>query len=342
LHHISIATPYDPLYFHGYSELEMETRTQAHTQNTPPPRLLCLVGDIRNPWLATALAILGSSSVYILLHFLLHLSLPLTTGVFISATIPLLIGHPFFLLISAQNRRIRRQNHQLKALNEQKNVLLSLIAHDMRSPLAQLKQTLDFAAEDSDYAKEARADFPAINQRVGKTLQLLDNLLTWSRDSFQPEAGATEKVSVYSLIDDLNEQLRENLQDKQLTLRNHVDRGLTLHTRADLLKLVLRNLITNAIKYTPEHGLIDINCHLDGQKLCLSVSDNGIGMDEQSLGKLFGNGRINTQPGTQGETGSGIGLLLSKQLLHSIGGQIRAESRLGQGSRFHICLPQRL
>jgi two-component system sensor histidine kinase/response regulator len=310
-------------------------------EDTQPPRLICLAQAIRNPWLATVVAASGSVAFYIFIHYLLHLPISLTTGIFISIIIPFIIGHPIFVLVSAQNSHICKQNHQLKELNEQKNVLLSLIAHDMRSPLAQLKQTLDFAAEDSDYAKEAVADFPAINRRVDKTLGLLDNLLTWSRGAFHANTGAVEEVALSSLIDDLAEQLQEPLQEKQLVLHNHIDAPLTLHTRADLLKLVLRNLISNAIKYTPEHGHIDIDCQAEGRGLCLSVSDNGVGMDDKTLGKLFGSERISTQPGTRGETGSGIGLLLCKQLLHSIGGSIRAESQPGQGSTFHVCLPRR-
>jgi signal transduction histidine kinase len=308
-------------------------------EETRPPRLICLGRAIRNPWVATAMACLGSDAIYILLYYLLHLPLPLHTGIFISTLIPLIIGYPIFMLISEQNRHIRSQNRRLHELNEQKNVLFSLIAHDMRSPLAQLKQSLDFAAEDSDYAREAVEEFPAITRRVDKTLGLLDNLLTWSRGSLQQDSDDAREVAIQPLIDDLTEQLREPLQEKHLTVQNGITGCVTLSTRVDILKLVLRNLITNAIKYTPEHGYIDVSCHQGKHQLCLTIKDNGIGMDEQTLGKLFGRERITVQPGTRGETGSGIGLLLSKQLLHSIGGTIRAESQPGQGSHFYVTLP---
>lgn len=307
--------------------------------SAPRPWILKLANLMRQVWFVLPVSILASVGIYILIHTLMDFPFPISIGIGVSVVIPLVVALPIYLLVGTLHRQIESQNRQLGELNEQKRVLMSLIAHDIRSPLATLQQTIRGAAYDERFKQRAIDMLPTLDTRIHRIISLLDSLLAWSHGSFDGEAQTREPVRLQQLADEVIAQLDEALQAKQLTIRNGIAPELAANTHAELLSLVLRNLITNAIKFTPEHGRIDIDGHEQGRELTLSVTDSGIGMDPATLARLFSGQSTTSRPGTAGETGSGIGLLLCRQLLHGIGGTLQAESRPGQGSRFHIHLP---
>lgn len=306
--------------------------------SAPSPWILKLANLMRQVWFVLPVSVFASVAIYILIHTLMDFPFPISIGISVSIIIPLVVALPIYLLVATLHRQIESQNQQLRELNEQKTVLMSLIAHDIRSPLATLQQTIRSAAYDERFRQRAIDMLPTLDQRILGIISLLDSLLAWSRGSFD-KTNHTAEVQLQHMATDVIAQLDDAIQDKQLAVSNRIDPELTASTHAELLSLVLRNLIVNAIKFTPDHGRIDIHGQLQGSQLCLTVADTGIGMDDQTLARLFTSEHITSHPGTHGETGSGIGLLLCKQLLHGLGGSIHAESRPGQGSSFHLTLP---
>jgi signal transduction histidine kinase len=312
----------------------------AAMNSAPRPWILKLANLMRRVWFVLPVSILASVAVYILIHTLMDFPFPITLGITVSAIIPLIVALPIFLLVGTLHRQIEAQNRQLGELNEQKTVLMSLIAHDIRSPLATLQQTIGAATYDERFTQRAIGMLPIVDERIKRIISLLDSLLSWSRGSFDQQGQAALQVPLQRVTDEVISQLDDAIRAKQLTVSNGIAPEASANTHAELLSLVLRNLLTNAIKFTPEHGRIDIDCRERDGQLCLSITDSGIGMDPATLEQLFSGRPLTSRRGTGGETGSGIGLLLCKQLLHGIGGNIRAESRPGRGSTFLVTLSQ--
>lgn len=292
---------------------------------------------MRKPWLSLMIATSGSVSMYIVIHFSFSLPIELKYGITIATIIPFVTGFPVFYLISYLYRQLRLRYRELNDLNTQKDVLLSLIAHDIRSPLANLQQSLSYAAYDKSHINDAVDTFPYLDQRVRHTLELLDNLLSWSRS--QHDQDELPDISPQQLVEALLPQLKEQIEAKGLHIENHINPTLLLPLNHKVLSLVLRNLLINAIKFTPSGGTIRLDCKRTQHHIQLSLQDTGVGMTQETLDKLFTSQQRSSQVGTDGETGTGIGLLLCKQLLHSVRGKIRVHSTLGQGSRFEISLP---
>lgn len=299
---------------------------------------LSIARRMKNPWLALTLAICGSSSMYVLFYFILGLPQNLLiTGISLSAVIPIVTGFPIFYLISFLYRHVEQHNHELHELSAQKDALLSLVAHDIRSPLASLQQSLSYAAYDKNYASNAVESFSYLDQRVRNTLELLDSLLGWSRSQLKHEI--LSPIYPYRLADDLLKQLHEQVHAKSIQIDNRIAPALHLPLDDKVLSLVLRNLLINAIKFTPDEGHIVLTCKHDDQYTRIGIEDNGVGMNHETLQRLFSPHPVGSSLGTHGETGSGIGLLLCKLLLHSIKAEIHADSTPGHGSRFEIRLP---
>jgi signal transduction histidine kinase len=125
---------------------------------------------------------------------------------------------------------------------------------------------------------------------------------------------------------------------KDITINYQAPEDLTVFADSDMLKTIMRNLISNSIKFTPDHGIINIRAENISDSLTISVSDNGIGIEPQILSKLFDISEVITTKGTDGETGTGLGLLLCKGFVEKHGGKIWAESEVGKGSEFKFTL----
>jgi len=168
-------------------------------------------------------------------------------------------------------------------------------------------------------------------------LELLDSLLGWSRSQLKREV--LPAIYPYHLADDLLKQLHEQIHAKSIQIDNRIAPSLHLPLHDKVLSLVLRNLLVNAIKFTQDEGCIVLTCKHDDEQTRICIENNGVGMSHETLQRLFSHHPVGSSLGTHGETGSGIGLLLCKQLLHSIKAEIHADSTPGHGSRFEIRLP---
>ncbi len=252
--------------------------------------------------------------------------------------------------IEAQNHIILQQNHKLKKseerlqkLNKLKDKLFSVISHDIKGPvnsLIMLVGTLQKQA-DSFSPEEISMLFGEVKKNLGSVTFLLDNLLAWSLSQMELNMPMPDVFPVKASITQNINLLLASAKAKNIRLVFHAEGvGFQVFADKDMLDFTLRNLISNAIKFTAPGGSINISATVFGTALLrVSVSDSGIGIPEERLSKLFASGRLNSTYGTNNEKGTGLGLPLCKEFAVKNGGDIWAESAPGKGSVFHFTVP---
>lgn len=245
----------------------------------------------------------------------------------------------FLSELDAARREAEEKSRALDALNKQKNLLFSIIAHDLRNPFQALLGLSDVlsraVATKNIESVERRAQ--EINQAAGQAYALMEGLFAWA--SLQMDSIAVIKSDV-----DLEEIARETLEGaaelaagKGLSLRSGCA-GFHVRANRDMLSAVLRNLISNAIKFTLPGGSVEIMAHPRGGDVEIAVADTGVGMSPNKVDDLFKLDRRATTNGTAGERGSGLGLLLCRDLVERQGGELKVESAVDHGTTFHFTL----
>lgn len=241
-------------------------------------------------------------------------------------------------LISEKNKVLAVSKNLAKA-NQSKTQLLSILSHDLRSPLNSIQSFLELLlAYDLD-AEEKRTIKESLLQETKNTQIMLQNLLSWTKA--QMEGGLQVSLTSIRLFDELKvvlELLHISALEKVITISNEIDPGLCVIADVEMIKLVIRNLIINAIKFTPSGGNITLKSKVEGQFITLIVADNGIGITDEKKKVLFSIGAESTY-GTNNEKGVGLGLLLCKEFTELQGGSISFQSTLGQGTQFFLTFP---
>lgn len=236
---------------------------------------------------------------------------------------------------------LARSNQDLGLLNRDKDKLFSILAHDLRSPLGSMMNLSELLIENSkDFDEnELMEAIAALNKSAKQTFQLLNDLLAWS--TIQMGRGEREKA-VFQVAEVVSENIvivALEADKKQIEILVDIDPGLVAFADRFAIQTVLRNLLSNAVKFTPNHGTINISASGNSDTLQLSVNDNGIGISKEKQKKIFRVDTVSSSPGTDGEKGTGFGLLLCKDLISRNGGKIWFESEKGKGSTFHFSLP---
>ena len=178
-----------------------------------------------------------------------------------------------------------------------------------------------------------------INSSAKTSLTLLDNLLHWAKSQTGQITFAPEKIVLSSVIKEIFELSSSSAKRKYISLNHIQTEEIVIFADVDMIKTVLRNLISNAIKFTRLHGKIDVTASKKSDSIELEVADNGVGMREEIRNKLFDFRTNKSTTGTANESGSGLGLMLCNEFIEKHGGKIGVESELGKGSIFKIQLP---
>ncbi|MBV5314400.1 MAG: hybrid sensor histidine kinase/response regulator [Prolixibacteraceae bacterium] len=235
---------------------------------------------------------------------------------------------------------VRTTNH-LMELNELKNRLFSIIGHDLRSPLSNVKMTVDFIQR--KIINPSGPEFDETIQDLAKSTDemffLLENLFGWARSQSGVIDIAAERIVLRELLESVFLFFLNKLKDKQIVINNQVDPSVHVWADASMIKSVLRNLISNAIKYSFRGGQIDISAHRSEGQVQINVIDSGVGIDSEIQPQLFSSSKLCQTYGTENESGSGIGLMLCKDFATKNNGNVEFESIKGQGSRFSLTLP---
>ena len=230
---------------------------------------------------------------------------------------------------------------KLKEANATKDKLFSIIAHDLRGPIGNFQPVLELLTTEEDLDEaDRRALMEGLLQGSKTAFDLLENLLSWAKSQ-------SNRIELKSIYFDVNELIKHNVDllkpianQKEIKIEIKADDGLTVFADQDSINLVIRNLLSNAIKFTHNQGAITILAHDSGTRIEVVVEDNGVGINQEVMAKLFSINSSHTSSGTNQEKGSGLGLVLCKDFVEKNGGEIRVESVLGEGSRFSFTVPK--
>ena len=244
------------------------------------------------------------------------------------------------LLISKQ--QVEEQNKQLEELNTTKDKFFSIISHDLRSPFAAILGFSDMLLRDHTQFsnEELEKHITSIIQSANKAYELLENLLEWSSIQTGAISYVPELLSVEKIILEAVSQSQSIANNKGIILAYNIADNIEVYADTLMINTVLRNLIINAIKFTHKNGGIKIIATQDKNNIMISVEDNGIGMNKETIRKIFKIGEYTSTKGTNNEGGTGLGLALCKEFIEIHGGEIWAESKVGKGSVFRFTLPK--
>mgnify|MGYP003624500144 CR=1 FL=1 len=243
--------------------------------------------------------------------------------------------------IFLNNTRIQEDKLKLEELNLTKDKLFSIVAHDLRSPFNSIlgfSKLLIENLKDFELA-ESEKYVGFINSSAQNTLVLLENLLSWAKSQTGQITFNPQKIVLSSIISEVIEQSNSAAIAKDISLIHKQADEIEAYADEDILKTVLRNLISNAIKFTKTGGCINMVVITKQKHVEISIADNGIGINEEKLKTLFNIASNTSSPGTANEKGSGLGLVLCKEFVEKLGGSIWVESELGKGSVFKFILP---
>lgn len=231
---------------------------------------------------------------------------------------------------------------QLHKINITKDKLFSIIGHDLRGPIGGLMQMLDYINENNNnISSEVIFDFLSKLKFLAKdTYQLLDNLLYWSMSNSNEVNAVPGKLSINQVIEvnlNLNSYLSKN---KNLTITSSLDEEYFAFADENMVTLIFRNILSNAMKFTPNNGSIEIKVKKINKFIQISISDTGRGISKENIAKILSEDKFYTSRGTNNEKGSGLGLKLCKNFIKKNDGTFNIESVVGKGSSFIINLPE--
>jgi two-component system, sensor histidine kinase and response regulator len=245
--------------------------------------------------------------------------------------------------IELQNSKltIQKLNEELKEANHTKDQIFSIISHDIRTPVATLRMLLstilpkDFS-KDQVYIKES---LKLMEASAGETYQLLDNLLYWSRSQLNAISVSPVFFNASEIIHNILSLLKHNANVKKITFECDIPDEILIFADEEMINTVFRNLISNAIKFSYQGGIIRVKIQKLTDHTQFLIEDNGRGIPSEQLEYLFQDNKYYTTVGTIGEKGSGLGLKICKKFVELNHGNIWASSELGNGSHFYISLP---
>ena len=233
------------------------------------------------------------------------------------------------------------QTEELEKSNAVKDKLFSIIAHDLRSPLGALKGTLALLNIDALSKEELNAMTNDVKKRLDALDVTLTDLLQWAKGQMQSGAAiAKEKIELFGVVNQKIDFFFIVAENKQITLLNYVPKSIEVFADPNQIRTVIRNLIANAIKFTPANGRVTVGAQNDNDFVTIWVKDTGLGMTDEQINRLFENKTHFTTRGTAGEKGTGLGLLLCKDFVEQNGGKIWVTSELDKGSTFYFTLPK--
>ena len=241
--------------------------------------------------------------------------------------------------ISEKASLLKKQTEELSELNGLKDKLFSVIAHDLKSPMYALRNLFRNMKEYDIPAEEIKTMIPDVVNDLNFTTSLMDNLLQWARSQMQSDSVRATKLDMSELTESVLKLLRLQAEAKHIFVESKVAPGTFALADKEMIHLVLRNLVSNAIKFTPENGSVTVKVSESSSLMEIAVEDTGMGISAEALEKINQKNYYTTK-GTASESGTGLGLMLCKEFIIKNGGQLYIKSEPGKGSVFSFTLPK--
>ncbi|WP_345231003.1 HAMP domain-containing sensor histidine kinase [Olivibacter ginsenosidimutans] len=224
-------------------------------------------------------------------------------------------------------------------MNKDKEKLFSIIAHDIRSPLATLEHVLDMYQDGHLNDMEVRRDFGILHEKVSQLSATLDNMLRWSSRSMQGIQTRPRHFLLLSVLSEVLHFFDLIILQKHITVEIQVPETEALYADRDQVSVILRNIFSNALKFSFQEGSVSIKTTNAGDMVAIHIEDHGVGMDTELLKSLFTSSN-QAALDTTGERGFGLGLLLSNEFIRLNKGTIDIKSKLDEGTTVTIILPK--
>ena len=240
--------------------------------------------------------------------------------------------------IDKLSKKLAIQTEELQELNHVKDKLFSIISHDLRSPLGSLKNMSTLLKTGSISQEKVNEFSSRMDITLENTINLMDNLLHWATLQIKGKSIREEKLNLEELAEEAVNNIRQDTEDKGIAVKIDIDFEHEVFADENKLLLVIRNLLTNAVKFTPSGGSISVHSQKEGERIRISVTDTGVGMNESTLHDLRSGGAGVTTKGTGQEKGYGLGLQLCKEYAQKWGDELHIESKQGEGSSFSFSL----
>ena len=233
---------------------------------------------------------------------------------------------------------LEEQAIQLNEVDKFKNRLFSIVSHDLKNPMYALRNLFTEMQQNRIPVSDMKKMIPHILRDINNTTGLMDNLLHWAKSQMNAGTVTPQIFNITELVKEIIQQHRLQADLKALQVNLQLSKPLHIYADRDMISLVIRNFLSNAIKFTPENGSIELGTNQMDDHLEIFVTDSGAGMDAETLAKLRSNNYFSTK-GTSNEPGTGLGLMLCREFLQKNSGQMHIESEPGVGSTFSFTLP---
>ncbi len=243
------------------------------------------------------------------------------------------------VLLDQKSKELELKNVELEKMNRAKDKLFSIITHDLRQPFNQISsfiQILELTPDVDDSLKDLIIE---MKESTNHTLSAMNNLLVWSKSQFLNVKTYPEKIDIPELIDSVISEMTSNLSEKKLNLNVVLEPNETLFADRNHVEIILRNLLSNAAKFSPIGGTLSINVERKDNSVEIAVSDEGKGMTNNEIERLFDAESHFSTPGTLNEKGSGLGMLIVSEFVKENNGTINVASQKNIGSTFKVVLP---
>lgn len=237
----------------------------------------------------------------------------------------------------------KKISEELKSINIVKDKFFRIIAHDLREPFSATFTALGLLKDQYDDLSESekKEAIAMIGGLIKKDFDLLENLLLWAKNQRNEIAFKPNILKLKPIIAKIIQLIETNLDRKNISVHNELDEGFEIFADDQMLNTILRNIIFNAVKFTNPNGTIKINGEVSTEYCIIKISDNGVGMDKDTIKDLFALDKKTVSKGTAGESGSGLGMILVKEFIDRHKGTISIESEPGAGTTVIISFPKK-
>jgi signal transduction histidine kinase len=241
--------------------------------------------------------------------------------------------------LTSLNEQLLTINEELHKSNNTKDKLLAIIGHDMRGPLSNIQSLLRLMLEDALSAEEREDLIKETLKSVRFTHDLLENLLFWAKTQKGDIDSFPEALNLDNLVEETIFLLENAIRDKDHKVLSFIDASIEVWADRNMLSLIVRNLLANAIKFTPDKGKIVLTASTNSDEATVVVKDNGVGISEENLSSILSNQQPFSTRGTNMEKGTGLGLILCKSFVERIGGKFEIKTLLEQGTEISFTVP---
>lgn len=241
--------------------------------------------------------------------------------------------------LNSLNNEIIQKNIDLEKLNLSKDKFFSILSHDLKGPIGTIIELFELIDNNHFTDEDKSQILSEIKNSIKSISFLLENLLEWSINQIHGLAINISSINISNIINNTLTLLHLVLKNKNITLKVDLDPNISVLADEKMFTTITRNILSNASKFTPEYGSISINSHVSEEYVWIDFKDNGLGMSSDTISKLFEFSSKKIFSGTNGEKGSGLGLIMCKEFIEKNNGKLIIESNVGIGTKVSICLP---